>query len=330
MTLKLTFIFILSIASYNVWSNECVRKEASILIENDSALTLGGGTDRFYSNGFEGVFRCHTRTDTKSIQSNLASTTLYWLDNDADISKLNKGFKFGQKIFTSSDLSLQPEQIDTNRDRPYAGWTYMSLFFEVETLQDRYLKHEFSLGCVGPCSQADSIQTEWHELFGFIRPEGWDLQIKNQLALQYFLEYKTNRYEIYPFISLHPRYKLSLGTVFDDISFGGEFIIGDKSNRVISEAQFKHKKWDWQIFLHNDIKIVLFNGTLEGSLFNDSSPHTVSPSRVVLENGLGIRLNYDQRYLFEYRFVGSSTENEEQDWKFWDHKYGSFEIGFVF
>jgi len=50
----------------------------------------------------------------------------------------------------------------------------------------------------------------------------------------------------------------------------------------------------------------------------------------VLEGGVGIRLNYNNQYLFEYRFIGKSTENEEQEWKFWDHKYGSFEFGFGF
>jgi len=327
---KLTISLILFFIASNAWAESCVHKEISILIENDSALTLGGGTDRFYSNGFEAMLRCQTDIEEDISKSNLALRSLNWINKESDITRADYGIKIGQKIYTSSDLSLEPEQIDTNRDRPYAGWSYISIFFEAETLQDRYLMHEFSLGCVGPCSHADNIQTEWHELFGFERPEGWDLQIKNQLALQYFLEYKTNRHEIFPFISLHPRYKLSLGTVFNDASFGGEFIIGDKSNEIINDPQYQPRKWEWQVFLHNDIKLVAFNGTLEGSLFNDSSPHTVSPSRVVLENGIGVRLNYNDRYLFEYRFVGKSTENEEQDWKLWDHKYGSFEFGFGF
>ena len=325
----ITFI-LLFLVQVSAQANNCAHKETSILVENDSALTLGGGTDRFYSNGFEAIFRCQLNNNGDAYQSNLAHNSLKWINEDADIFRVKRGIKLGQKIFTSSDLSLGPKEIDTNRDRPYAGWTYASLFYEAETVQDRYIKHEFSLGCVGPCSQAENTQTEWHEFFGFVDPEGWDLQIKNQLALQYFLEYKTNRHEVFPFISLHPRYKLSLGTIFNDVSFGGEFIVGDESNEVISKPGFQYKKWEWQAFLHNDIKLVAFNATLEGSLFNDSSPHTVSPSRVVLENGVGVRLNYDNRYLFEYRFVGKSTENEEQDWKFWDHKYGSFEFGFGF
>ncbi|MFK8027781.1 MAG: lipid A-modifier LpxR family protein [Gammaproteobacteria bacterium] len=328
--MKLIFFLFILFSINNVWSQSCKHYEASLVIENDSTLTLGGGTDRFYSNGFEAQIRCNTDVEDENSHSNYAYQSLNWLNANTNFVRISKGVKLGQKIYTSSDLTQTEDEIDTSRDRPYAGWTYASLFYEAETLQDKYLRHEFSLGCVGPCSQADNIQTEWHELLGFVEPEGWDLQIKNQLALQYFLEYKTNRYEIFPYISLHPRYKVSLGTIFNDLSFGGEFIVGDKSNEAVTNPSHQYKKWDWQIFLHNDIKLVAFNGTLEGSIFNDSSPHTVNPSRVVLENGIGVRLNYNNQYSFQYRFIGRSTENEEQDWKFWDHKYGSFEFGFGF
>ncbi len=330
MTRVITYIFILFFLGQPSLAQNCNSHEVALIIENDSTLTLGGGTDRYYSNGFEALYKCNIDPNNKNSQSNLAFLTLDWLDSKSDFTKISKGISFGQKIYTSSDLTLTPNEINTNRDRPYAGWIYASFFYEAETLQDKYLRHEFSLGCIGPCSQAENTQTEWHELLGFVRPEGWDLQIKNQIALQYFLEFKTNRYEVFPHISLHPRYKASLGTVFNDVSFGGEFIIGDKSNEQLNKPGHEQKKWAWQLFLHNDIKLVAFNGTLEGSLFNNSSPHTVSPSRVVLENGLGIRLDYNNQYSFEYRFIGRSTENEEQDWKFWDHKYGSFKFGFGF
>ena len=330
MIKAITYIFILFYLGQSALAQDCMSHEVALIIENDSTLTLGGGTDRYYSNGFEALFKCNTDPNNKNSQSNLAFLTLNWFDNKSDFTKISKGFSVGQKIYTSSDLTLMPNEINTDRDRPYAGWTYASFIYEAETLQDRYLRHEFSLGCVGPCSQAENTQIEWHELLGFVRPEGWDLQIKNQIALQYFLEFKSNRYKVSPRISLHPRYKASLGTIFNDVSFGGEFIIGDESNEQLNEPTYVYKKWDWQLFLHNDIKLVAFNGTLEGSLFNDSSPHTVNPSRVVLENGIGVRLNYNNQYSFEYRFIGRSTENEEQDWKFWDHKYGSFEFGFGF
>ena len=308
---------------------QCDQRELSLLVENDSALTLGGGTDRFYSNGVEFTYRCKQLPSKHVKASNYASRSLNLLQSQHNIIGVNRGFRLGHKIYTNSDIGLEDFEIDTYRDRPYAAWLYTSIFFEAETLNDAYVLHEASIGCVGPCANGENFQREWHEFFGFKQPRGWDLQIKNQIALQYFFEYKPARYEVFPRISLHPRFKASIGTVFDDFSFGGEFIVGDQSNREKLGKKTDSNRWRWQLFLHNDVKFVAFNGTLEGSLFNNNSPHTVEPSRIVLENGVGIRLDYNQ-YSFQYRFVGRSTELEEQDWKFWDHKYGSFEFGIGF
>ena len=108
-------------------------------------------------------------------------------NSNSDFVRTSKGIRFGQKIYTSSDLSQTENEIDTRRDRPYAGWIYASLFYEAETLEDRFPRHEISLGCVGACAQADNTQTEWHEFLGFKKPEGWDLQIKNQFLIQLIL-----------------------------------------------------------------------------------------------------------------------------------------------
>ena len=309
--------------------SQCDQRELSLLVENDSALTLGGGTDRFYSNGTEFTYRCKQSLSEKTEASNYAARSLKLLRSQHGVIGINRGFRLGHKIYTNSDIGLEDFEINIDRDRPYAAWLYASIFFEAETLNDAYVLHEASIGCVGPCAYGENFQREWHEFFGFKRPRGWDLQIRNQIALQYFFEYKPARYEIFPHVSLHPRIKASLGTVFDDISLGGEFIVGDQSNREKLGRITTSNSWRWQLFLHNDVKIVAFNGTLEGSLFNNSSPHTVEPSRIVLENGIGVRLDYNQ-YSFQYRFVGRSTELEEQDWKFWDHKYGSLEFGIGF
>ena len=99
----------------------CKDRQIGLNIENDSALTLGGGTDRFYSNGLELLYRCNQTIDEQTIASNLALRTINRFYPGSSLSKSSKGFRFGQKIFTSSDLSLDPNEIDIQRDRPYAG-----------------------------------------------------------------------------------------------------------------------------------------------------------------------------------------------------------------
>lgn len=320
---NLLTLFVIYGLTINISQADCIAHDAAFTLENDSALTLGGGTDRFYSNGFEGAYRCK-RAVKNNAAKNIAHKTLSRFHPEQIAIEDNIGFRFGQKIYTNSDITLEDFEINTRDDRPYAAWLYASVFFESQTSAEAYLRHEFSLGCVGTCAQGEEVQREWHELFGLPEPRGWDLQIENQLAAQYYIEYLPRRYQVMPYISLHPRYEASIGTILTDFSLGGDFIIGDQSDRNILS-----QRWRWQFFLHNEIKLVAYNSTLQGSLFNDNSPHVVDPSRFLIENGIGVRLDYNQ-LSFQYRFIGRSTELEEQGWKFWDHKYGSFNIGFGF
>lgn len=320
--LLLIIIFCIEISNTTLHA-ECTSNDFQLSIENDSTLTLGGGTDRFYSNGLEGTYRCQRDVNQEQIKKNPAHKFLSVLHPNHHYIQDSFGIRFGQKIYTNSDIGLEDFEIDTQRDRPYAAWLYANIFFETKTAEEAYLRHELSVGCVGPCAQGEQVQREWHELFGLRDPRGWDLQIENQVALQYFIEYQPKRYTVLPYVSLHPRFEASIGTILTDFSLGGDFIIGDQSERDITN------QWRWQLFLHNEIKVVAYNSTLQGSLFDNDSPHVVEPSTLILENGIGVRFDYN-RYSFQYRFIGRSTELEEQDWKFWDHKYGSFQFGVGF
>ena len=65
-------IFFLLSVPLTSWAESCSQKQLSLLVENDSALTLGGGTDRFYSNGFEAIYRCQLSLNQKDSQANIA------------------------------------------------------------------------------------------------------------------------------------------------------------------------------------------------------------------------------------------------------------------
>jgi len=89
---------IFTLTCHHVHAQNCIHKNASILIENDSTLTLGGGTDRFYSNGIDVLFRCQKNINSDDYKVNLAHRSLSWFTSDFDIFKVNNGFKLGQKI----------------------------------------------------------------------------------------------------------------------------------------------------------------------------------------------------------------------------------------
>ena len=98
--------------------SQCDQREFSLLIENDSALTLGGGTDRFYSNGNEITYRCKQSLTENVKASNYASRSLSLLRSQHSVIGINRGVRLGHKIYTNSDIGLEDFEIDTERDRP--------------------------------------------------------------------------------------------------------------------------------------------------------------------------------------------------------------------
>ena len=103
ITILLSLIVIFS--SQNAFA-ECVNNELQLSIENDSALTLGGGTDRFYSNGLEATYRC-SRSVTNSNQKNPALRILKRLHPGQYYIEDNFVLRFGQKIFTNEELTIR-------------------------------------------------------------------------------------------------------------------------------------------------------------------------------------------------------------------------------
>lgn len=85
----------------------------------------------------------------------------------------------GQSTFTPEDI-VRKDLIQN--DRPYAGYTYAALGFHCRTASSME-SFEFDIGIVGPDSFAGEIQVFLHRVFNWTRPEGWDNQLKDELAL---------------------------------------------------------------------------------------------------------------------------------------------------
>ena len=312
---------------------DCDYRNYSTSLENDSDLTLGGGTDRFYSSGISFSYQCFRDPDSTYLIDRLSNRLFNYLSPEPS-NYFAIGFNIGQRLYTASDISLRPEEIDTSRDRPYAAWLFAELTTDTWSVNGTHLEQVFSVGCVGPCAQGESVQQEWHELFGFPTPNGWDLQVEDQIALQYSFKYAIARHIWFPWLSLRPNVQANLGSVFLDAGVGAELLIDPfhyfsehSDNEIDRLRNAKKRSFKLYVVLQNDLKSIFYNGTLQGSMYDNDSPHTADPRFLLNETAIGLHVDY-KRLSFRYRFVGRSTELEEQSWKFWDHKYGSFDVSY--
>ncbi len=91
----------------------------------------------------------------------------------------NVALSAGQNMYTPANTATKAPQPN---DRPYAGWTYISLALHAKT-PTQLDSFETSLGMVGPSARAGETQNNYHTLMGFARAEGWHNQIHDEPGL---------------------------------------------------------------------------------------------------------------------------------------------------
>jgi hypothetical protein len=91
----------------------------------------------------------------------------------------NVALALGQNMYVPRNTQTEAPQPN---DRPYAGWTYMSLALHAKTAT-QLDSFETSLGIVGPSAKAGETQNNYHTLMGFKRIQGWRNQIHDEPGL---------------------------------------------------------------------------------------------------------------------------------------------------
>ncbi len=146
----------------------------TITLEND-VLT---GSDNNYTNGL-GV--------------SWVSADLNNYDEDRFVSKWGRFWSFlpfvgdegyttyaswtlAQEMHTPDDITIPDPPLD---DEPYAGVLYVDSMLYAK--KDRWAHvWQLKLGVVGPASQAENTQKDFHDLVGGDEPMGWDTQLPDE------------------------------------------------------------------------------------------------------------------------------------------------------
>jgi len=143
-------------------------------LEND-VLT---GSDNNYTNGLGVTW---------------ASADLSSYDKDKFVSKWGQFWSFlpfvedeGYATYAAWTIAQEmatPDDIDNPNppldDQPYAGMLYLDslLYARKERWTHAW---ELELGVVGPASQAEHVQTRFHDIIGSDEAKGWDTQLPNE------------------------------------------------------------------------------------------------------------------------------------------------------
>ncbi|SMO68523.1 lipid A deacylase LpxR family protein [Solitalea koreensis] len=294
-----------------------LRNQISTKVDND-VFTLSR-VDRYYTNGLFAAYQTALKHNSVKIEKTLFSAEI------------------GQEIFTAYSVrNKDPQKID----RPFAGYLFVKAATSFLYKREQKLSIAINLGVIGPTSGAESFQKNYHALFGFAKPNGWQYQISNMPVINasgsYSFPLLKSPSEKRSFDLTADTYA-NLGTAFNGAGAGLMIRLGaiEKlfqsesynariSNKVTSDFA---RKFELFFYTKPMINYVLYNASIEGSLFNTSK-------------GLEIRENivpwvYSQEFGITYAHhkLGINLHynyNTHESEKAKHHLYGSIGINYRF
>lgn len=282
-------------------AQEAPPAEAGFVVwENDSRFK----TDRHYTNGIQLVWR--STADTRG------ALTRRWLDaacrlfGCTDARFLFSQHGIGQLIYTPGDITVAAPQ---PFDRPWAGLLYAErqwLFLAPDGASITTLTAQ--AGVTGRLSLAEPAQKLFHRILDRPRPQGWDNQLGNTLAVLVAAE----RRSAWPSLSgplagdvrLHTagHWRLALGSIMSYAAAGVSLTIGKNLppvapappgivNRLGPVDTICLRRWvQCTLVLGAEARGVAYNLFLQGRPWRDDP--AVKPRRWVGELSAGLRLDF--------------------------------------
>jgi lipid A 3-O-deacylase len=183
-------------------------------------------------------------------------------------------------------LRIQDAFIRVN-DRPYASYIYADLL-RVANHPARHLRltTALNLGVIGPAVGAKDFQTKLHRLLDSPTPRGWDYQIQNDVVLGYEVHLEKQLLAVGRGLELIGATTASLGTLRTYAGAGGRLRVGllnpyFKSLSVVGKAGRTEQR-RVQLYTEGQLegRLVGYDATLQGGLFNQHNPYTLPTSAV--------------------------------------------------
>ncbi len=203
--------------------------------------------------------------------------------------KIKYGVSIEQDVYTPT--SIRHDEV-LYGDRPYSGVLLLETFLiAVDTIKNERFSSSISVGVVGSSAGGKETQTSIHRRTGNFLPLGWQHQIKNDLALNYQIDFEKKILSN-SFFLLNGYGEVWAGTLNDKISMGIVAMAGYFDSPF--QSQGKRKIFRMHFYVQPMISAVGYDATLQGGLFNRNSEYTISSGdlmRLTLQNNLGIVFN---------------------------------------
>lgn len=259
--------------------------------ENDAV----GETDENYSNGISLAYTHSGR--------GLLGGIWKWFGVEEDAT-LFSGYDVGQIMVTPMDTD---RPVPDPEDRPYVGMLYASVSTQLRR-GNVFHGLKFVTGVVGPASQAEEVQTWFHELIGDRKAQGWAYQLHNEPIFNLVYEHRRK----YPLLSadsawsadIIPVGSAMLGNVLIQAQVGAQVRFGYQVPDNFGTTLIRgfgtlpygrprkngdsEPRWGAYVFASGSGVAVARNLSLDGNTFEDSPSVDKNPFFLTGEFGLSL------------------------------------------
>ncbi len=219
-----------------------------------------------------------------------------------------QGQQLAASFFVAQD-GYTPTSIrdDTIRhgDRPYAGVLYLGQTRTSYLPDGRWRLHsELRLGVIGPLALSGQEQEWIHRQTGNVEPMGWQYQIENDVVANYHLTLDHVLWRT-AWAEATGGAHVWLGTYQDRVGVQTQVAVG--RFRSDYEAAERRPGFSVRLFGRGQLRMVGYEATLQGGLFNRSSVYTLPGSQIerivgLAEGGVqlsfwGLRLDFSHTHL---------------------------------
>jgi lipid A 3-O-deacylase len=302
------------------------------LIDNTSSFKNSLGNKYFKFHYDNDYFTMTDEYYTQGITLEYANPKIKkWVTSSLLLKPKNMDIIYGLRLdnFGYTPTTIRIDSIPYG-DRPFCGDMSASTFaIAVDTARQQIISSTFIFGLMGQGAGGKEFQSGIHEWLGDYIPKGWQYQIRNDIILDYQINYEKKILAYRNNFLLNGASELVLGTHSDKLTGGFNFMVGNFNNRFLSVATTKPIRKKVQYYLYGQLVggVIGYDATLQGGLFNRTSPYTISSgdiSRFTVQADYGIVLCFRKLYI-EYCQSYLSQEFNTGHY----HRWGGIRIGFT-
>jgi hypothetical protein len=275
-------------------------------------------TDQFYTNGIRFDYVAPALADNPVKYMLLP----YW-----SAAKNYYGLSVLQNLYTPSTTKIGGILYG---DRPYSAYLLLKSF-KISNDQVHHFRQTSALdfGVIGSASMGGAVQDWFHKSVpANSEPLGWQYQIKNDVIINYNCNLEKGILN-YPNAEMIICANASAGTLYTNLGGGLNLRLG-WFNPYFSDLGIEKRKSLWakglrktQVYftLKGTARLIAYDATLEGGVFNRTSPYTIPSTdvaRIVTQSSVSFNMTWGGIGI-ELEQCVLSPEFSHRWWHAWGH-----------